>query len=141
MSQLIEKQTEVPARRWRDDWPVAVTAAVAAAAVWVVATQLASVDLAVRSGSGTQHINVVSVIVTSVVVALVAGWLLRLLERRTPRGRTIWTVVAVAIWVLSLAGPLGARSLAAGLWLALLHLVVGSVVIVGLRRLHTDRVA
>lgn len=141
MSQLIEKRTEVRAGRWRDDWPVAVTAAVAAAAVWVLATQLASVDLTVRSGSGTQHVNVVSVIVTSVVVALVAGWLLRLLERRTPRGRTIWTVVAVAIWVLSLAGPLGARSLAAGLWLALLHLVVGSVVIVGLRRLHTDRVA
>jgi Family of unknown function (DUF6069) len=135
MSQLVsEERTEPGTRRWRDDWPVAVVAAGAAAVVWVLATQVASVDLAVRSGSGTQHINVVSVVVTAIVVAMAAAGLLRFLERRTAQARTIWTVIACVVWVVSLAGPLGARSLAAGLWLAALHLVVGSIVVVGLRR-------
>jgi len=134
VSQLVEERTEQRTRRWRDDWPVAVVAAGAAAAVWVVATQVASVDLAVRAGSGTQHVNVVSVIVTAVVVAMAGAGLLRFLERRTAQARTIWTAIAVAVWVVSLAGPLGARSVAAGLWLAVLHLVVGGVVVVGLRR-------
>jgi hypothetical protein len=133
MGQLVEERTEVRVRRWRDDWPVAVTAAVAGAVVRVLATQVASVDLAVRSGSGTQHVNVVSVIVTALVVAMAGVGLLRFLERRTERGRTTWTAVAVAVWVLSLAGPLGARSLAAGLSLAAMHVVVGAVVVVGLR--------
>jgi putative Ca2+/H+ antiporter (TMEM165/GDT1 family) len=134
MSQLVEERTEQGSRRWRDDWPVAVVAAGAAAVVWTLATQVASVDLAVRSGSGTQHVNVVSVIVTALVVAMAGDGLLRWLERRTARGRTIWTVIACAVWVLSLVAPLGARSTAAGLWLAALHVVVGSVVVVGLRR-------
>jgi hypothetical protein len=134
MTQLLEKQTGVRTRRWRDDWPVAVTAAVAAAAVWVVATQLASVDLAVRSGSGTQHVNVVSAIVTALVVAMAGAGLLRFLERRTAHARTTWSAIAIAVWVVSLAGPLGARSVAAGLWLATMHLVVGAIVVVGLRR-------
>jgi hypothetical protein len=134
MSQLVEERTEQSTRRWRDDWPVAVVAAGAAAAVWVVATQVASVDLAVRAGSGIQHVNVVSVIVTALVVAIAGAGLLRFLEARTPQGRTIWTAIAVAAWVVSVAGPLGARSVAAGLWLAALHLVVGSVVVVGLLR-------
>ena len=45
------------------------------------------------------------------------------------------------MWVVSFAGPAGARTLSAGLTLAALHLVVGAVVIVGLRRRHADRVA
>jgi len=83
MSQLVSERTEQRTRRWRDDWPVAVVAADAAAVVWVLATQVASVDLAVRSGSGTQQINVVSVVVTAVVVAMAGAGLLRFLERRT----------------------------------------------------------
>jgi Family of unknown function (DUF6069) len=134
MSQLVEDRTEQRTRRWRDDSPVAVVAAGAAAVVWVVATQVASVDLAVRAGSGTQHVNVVSVIVTALVVAMAGAGLLRFLERRTAQARTIWTAIAVAVWAVSLTGPLGARSVEAGLWLAALHVVVGSVVVVGLRR-------
>ena len=141
MAQQVEERVEAGARRWRDDWPVAVGAAGAAAATWVVLTQVASVDLAVRSGSGDLHVNLVSVIVTSLVVALAGAWLLRLLERSTPQARTIWTLVAVVVWAASFFGPLGARSLAAGLRLALLHAVVGSVVVIGLRRRHSDRLA
>jgi hypothetical protein len=101
---------------------------------WVMASQVAGVDLTVGSGSGAQHIGVVSVIVTAVVVTLAASGLLRFLEARTPRGRSIWTAIAGSVAVVSLTGPLGATSLQAGLWLVSLHAVVGSVVLGGLRR-------
>ena len=130
MTQLVNQPTETRARTWRDDWPLAVAAAAAAALDWVMATQAAGVDLAV----GDQHVNVVSVIVTAVVVTVAAGGLLRFLERRTERARSIWTGIAIAVGLLSLAGPLGASSLQAGLWLASLHAVVGSVVLGGLLR-------
>ena len=129
---------------WRDDWPVAVWAAGAAAVVWVGAT-VAGVDVAVRSGSSTRDVGLVSVVVTALVVAVSGAGLLRVLERRTPSARRAWTGVALAVWVVSFAGPAGAATLAAGLTLAALHLVVGTVVIVLLRRRHAgpaiDRVA
>ncbi len=119
----------------RADAGVAVVSAAAAAAVWAVA-RAAGVDLVVRSGSGTTDVNVVSVVVTSLVVAIVGAALLRLLERRTARGRRTWTIVAVAVWAVSFLGPLSATHPSAGLVLACLHLVVGSVVVLGLRRTH-----
>jgi len=51
----------------------------------------------------------------------------------------VWTGVAMAVWVVSLVGPASARTVQAALTLAALHLVVGAVVIVGLRRRHADR--
>jgi len=122
---------------WRDDWPVAVVAAGAAAVVWVGAT-VAGVEVAVRSGSSTRDVGLVSVVVTAVVAAAVGAGLLSVLERRTSGARRVWTGVAVTVWVVSLAGPAGARTLSAGLTLTALHLVVGAVVIVGLRRRHAD---
>ncbi|MEP7089162.1 MAG: DUF6069 family protein [Nocardioidaceae bacterium] len=141
MFQLEAEQAEVRRGRWRDDWSVAVTAAGAAALVWCVVTQAASVDLAVRSASGAQEVNVVSVVVTALVAALAGGGLLRVLERRSRRGLTIWSWVAAAVLAVSLVGPLGAVSLSAGVCLALLHVVVGAVVIGLLRMRHAGRVA
>jgi len=140
MTQQVEDRTQVRRRRWRDDWPVAVAAAGAAAAVWVAA-DLAGVDLAVRSGSGTQHVGLASAIITALVVAMAAAGLLRLLERRTPRALAIWTAIAGAVWVVSFSGPLGARSLSAGLSLAAMHLAVGAVIVVGLRRRRVQELA
>jgi hypothetical protein len=125
---------------WHDDWPVAVLAAVGAAVVWVAA-RLAGVDVAVRSGSGSREIGLVSVVVTALVVAVAGAGLLRVLVRRTPRGMRIWTGIALGIWVVSLAGPAGAATLSAGLTLAAMHLVVGGVIIIGLRRVHASRAA
>ena len=102
------------------------------------------VDLAVDSRSGSRDIGLVSVIVTAMVVALAAGGLLRVLERRTARAGRVWTGLALAVLVASLAGPAGAATPSAGLALAAMHLVVGAVVIVGLRRRiagRGDRVA
>lgn len=135
------QQDGVRQGRWRDDWPVAVTAAGAAALVWSLVTQVASVDLTVHAGSGPQDVNVGSVVVASLVVALVGAGLLRVLQRRAQRGLAIWTGVGVAVLAVSLVGPMGATSASAGGCLALLHLVVGAVVIVGLRMRHGGRVA
>ena len=140
MNETVQDRVVERVGAWRDDWPVAVVAAGAAALVWVGAT-VAGVDVAVRSGSGTREVGLVSVIVTALVVAVAAAGLLRVLERRTPAARRVWTGIALAVWVVSLAGPAGARTLSAGLTLAAMHLVVGAVVIVGLRRRHGDRVA
>jgi Family of unknown function (DUF6069) len=137
MGQLVGEQEESRARSWREDLPVAATAAVASGAGWTAA-RLAGSDLVVRTGSGTQQIGLVSVLVTAIVVSLVAGYLLRLLERRTPRGRLIWTWVALGVLLVSLLiGPPAARSLADGLVLAGLHVLVGAVVIVGALRRRT----
>jgi hypothetical protein len=118
-----------------------VTAPGAAALVWGVVTQVATVDLAVRSGTGTRQIDVVSVVVTALVVTLAGAGLLRAMEHRTRRGLAIWSRVAVAVMAVSLVGPLGAVSLSAGVCLAMLHLVVGAVVIGLLRARHAGRVA
>ena len=119
---------------WRDVRDVGLLAAGLAAVTWVVATQAAGVDLVVGAGEGRQHVGVASVVVTALVAAYAGGGLLRVLARRTPRGRRTWTAIAVAVLAVSLAGPLGAASLPAGLVLASLHLEVGTVVVVSLRR-------
>ena len=138
MSETMQDGARKVVGTWRDDWPVAVVSAGAAAVVWVGAT-VAGVDLAVRSGSSTRDVGLVSAVVTAVVVAVAGAGLLRVLERRTPEACRVWTGVAMAVWVVSLVGPASARTVQAALTLAALHLVVGAVVIVGLRRRHADR--
>ena len=103
MSETVQDRAVQAVGTWRDDWPVAVVAAGAAAVVWVGAT-VAGVDVAVRSGSSTRDVGLVSVVVTAVVVAVAGAGLLRVLERRTPGARRVWTGVAMAVWVVSLAG-------------------------------------
>jgi hypothetical protein len=114
---------------------VAVAAAGLAALAWAVA-RAAGIELTVRSGSGTREVNLVAVVVTSLVVAIAGAALLKVLERRTAHGRRLWTVVASAVWVMSLSGPLSATEPSAFLVLAGLHLLVGAVVVTGLRRTH-----
>ena len=112
---------------------------VAAAALgllaWLVLGPIAGIDLDVRTGSsGTQQVGPVSVVATGLLVGL-AGWgLLAVLERRTAKARTAWTVTAAVVLLLSLTGPLGAVTTAGKLSLVVLHLVVGVVLIAGLRR-------
>jgi chromate transport protein ChrA len=119
----------------RADAGVAVVATVTAVVVWSTA-RVAGIDLVVKSAGGTSDVNVVSVIVTAVVVAIAGAALLRLFERRTTNGRRTWTIVAVSVWAVSLLGPLSATRPSAGLVLASLHLLVGAVIVLGLRRTH-----
>jgi hypothetical protein len=92
------------------------------------------VDPAVRSGNGSFHIGLVSVLVTAAVVSVAGLGLLRFLEKRQVNGLRTWTVIASLVWLFSFLGPLGAVDLTSGLALVNLHLVVGAAVVVGARR-------
>jgi len=115
-----------------------VGAAVAAAVIiWSVA-ELAGMHVRQpTTGTGpAMALNVGFVIAVSAIASL-AGWgLLALLEHFTSRARAIWTTVAVVFLLLSLGGPLSGHGVSTGnrLLLVLIHLVVGSIVIIGLPR-------
>ncbi|MGC4756613.1 DUF6069 family protein [Micromonospora trifolii] len=116
-------------------------AAVTAGAIVVAVTEFAllhsaaGVDLVVRSANSTRQVTVAAVIVATAVAAL-AGWaLLAVLERRTNRSRVWWTSIAVAVLLLSLVlGPPSGVGGGATATLALLHLSVGVILILGLPR-------
>ncbi|GAA3587651.1 hypothetical protein GCM10022419_082400 [Nonomuraea rosea] len=112
-----------------------VGAPAAALAVWALAVPIAGNTLTVRMGAGTQPVEPGSVLVVSLLVGL-AGWaLLAILERFASRPGRIWTIVALAVLVLSLLGPLGsAVGIATTLVLVLMHLAVGTVLVLGLAR-------
>lgn len=113
---------------------VVAVAAAAALADWAILAPLAGLTLTARQG-GIQHIGAAAVLAATIVVAF-AGWgLLAILERRSPRARDTWTVIATIVCVLSLGSPLtNGIGLGAKLGLASLHLIVGAIVILGLRR-------
>lgn len=115
-------------------------AVVAPLTVWTIASPLAGVDLEVATGDTTQTVGVVPVLVASLLASLLGWGLLTLLEKRTPRARGIWTVVAVVVLALSLGGPLGAGVTgAAKVTLALLHVAVAAVLVPALRRTSPTR--
>jgi hypothetical protein len=102
----------------------------AALAVFLMLHGLA-VDLTVRGGP---HIGAVTVALTALFAAL-AGWaFLSALERITTWPRRIWYPVALAVFLLSLLGPLGGTGTGARLGLAALHLTVAAIVAPGLPR-------
>jgi hypothetical protein len=109
-------------------------AVVAAVAVWGIATA-AGAELEVDQGFGVMAINAGSVIF-SVLLAGFAGWgILALLERRSPRGASTWTIIAVAVLVLSFL-PIAFVEATAGTRVALaaMHLTVAAVIIPIFRR-------
>ena len=111
-----------------------VGATVGALVLWVVETRLLGVDLAVPTGDVVQPVTGVSVAATALVAGLAAMLTAWLLTRVAPRGcRTVWTVLASAVLVVSLLGPLGATSPAAVASLVTLHLLVGLTLVIGLR--------
>ncbi|MEV0387055.1 DUF6069 family protein [Nonomuraea sp. NPDC050643] len=112
-----------------------VGAPAAALAVWTLAVPVAGTTPTVRMGAGTQQIGPGSVLVASLLVGLTGWALLVVLERFASRSARIWTIVALAVLVLSLLGPIGsAVGIATMLVLVLMHLVVGTVLVLGLVR-------
>ncbi|MEU7457927.1 DUF6069 family protein [Streptosporangium roseum] len=110
-------------------------ATAAALALWTLAGPVAGIDLTVRLGEGVQPVGPGAVVVASLLAGL-AGWaLLASLERITKRPGRTWTVIAVVVLALSLAGPLGgAVGTASTVTLAGMHLIVAAVLIPGLGR-------
>ncbi|MFG3640826.1 DUF6069 family protein [Micromonospora sp. NPDC047762] len=119
---------------------VTVGAIVVAVVEFALLRSAAGVDLAVRSANSTRQITVAAVIVATAVAAL-AGWaLLAVLERRINRSRVWWTSIAVAVLLLSLVlGPPSGVGGGAKATLALLHLSVGVILILGLPRSRPER--
>jgi hypothetical protein len=105
--------------------------ALAAALAWIVEVPLLGIHLNFRFGAG--HIQTIAVgqVIGVTVAASLLGWLLlALLERRTPRARLLWTTIALAALIASLALPLAvATSTSAVAGLIVMHLAVGGVVI------------
>ena len=122
-----------PARgaRVRNRLAAVAAATVTALIVWGVADPILGVDLLVDTGAGSPtEVGPASVVVTGVVASL-AGWaLLAVLERLVARPAQVWTVIAVAAAVLSLAGPaVSGLNTATVVALAAMHVAVATVLI------------
>ena len=113
--------------------------ALAAALAWIVEVPLLGIHLNFRFGTG--HIQTIAVgqVIGVTVAASLLGWLLlALLERRTPRSRLLWTIIALAALAASLALPLAvATTTSAAVGLIVMHLTVGAAVIPAMA--HTAR--
>ncbi|QFU90626.1 DUF6069 family protein [Amycolatopsis sp. YIM 10] len=110
-------------------------AAIAVSLIWTLAVPVLGIDLTVTSigAAAPQTVDLVTILIATVAVSLVGWGLLALLERRG-KGR-VWTFIAAGVMVLSLASPLlAAGPVDARVTLALLHIVVGAVVIPAFRR-------
>lgn len=125
------RPTRVPGRSRLAVVGVAVAAALA---VWTILAPVAGITLEAQQGS-RMHIGAGQVFFASAAMAF-AGWgLLAILERRTINARKVWTVCAMIACLTSLGSPVfSGIGVGAKLGLASLHLVVGAVVILGLRR-------
>lgn len=113
-----------PVRRTR---VVAVFGTVAAnLVVWAVAVPALGVDLSVRSGSGTIQVGPALVAIVTMLAGLLGWTLLGLLQGRTRRPAVTWSLIAGAVLLVSLAGPLGAVTGGAVATLLAMHLVAGA---------------
>jgi lysylphosphatidylglycerol synthetase-like protein (DUF2156 family) len=131
--------------RLRSRLLVVAGAVAAAVAIWVIAVPVLGVDLVAPPGpdeTAPQAVPFVAVVMASLIASL-AGWaLLAVLERFLSRARTVWTVVASIVLVLSLAGPLlgdAGVPVACRITLALMHLSVGAVLITQLSKSSAAR--
>ncbi len=110
-------------------------ATIAAASWWAVLVPVAGLTLDARQNGVLQHVGAPAIVISTALLTL-AGWaLLAVLERYAIGARKAWTIVAVIACLLSLGSPLtGGVGVGAKLGLASFHLLVGAIVILGLRR-------
>lgn len=86
-------------------------------------------------GDDDQTIGFALVILVTLLAGLVAWGLLALLERTTSRAKTVWTVIAVIVFLLSLTGPLGSGvNTSSKVILALMHTGAAATIIPLMRR-------
>ena len=125
----------VPTRReliWQRR-ALAVVVAVVVNVIILGIGRLAKGDLPVaKVGSDAQTIGVALVIGVTALVGIIAWGLLAILERAMTheRARTIWTAVAVVIFLLSLLGPLGSGvGTSSKIMLACMHIGAAATII------------
>jgi hypothetical protein len=121
--------------------PLAVLSALAATiTVWLIAA-LAGVDLEVRSGPGdVQQVGLASVALATLIAGLLACGLLSAVQRVAGRPRMAFTAIALALLLVTLAGPvlLGHTNAARAL-LTSMHLAAAGVLIPALARSAATR--
>lgn len=106
----------------------------AALVAWAVVAPARGVHLDARSGGAVQHVGAGAVILASLAAGLLAwGAVVVIVRLRPDRARTLWTVLGAVVLLLSLAGPAGGLTTADVVGLGVLHLVVGVVLVLGLR--------
>ena len=119
--------------------PVAVVLGVLAAlAVWGVSELVFGIDVRQPAfGPGVpQDLTAGPIVVASVVAGLAAWLALAVLERLTRHARAAWVTLATLVLAASLGAPLSGRGIdeQSRLVLALLHLTVGTLLIILLAR-------
>lgn len=103
---------------------------VAAVLVWLVSGPLLGADLRVEvPDQEAFEIGLAPTLLFSLVPALLGWALLAVLERFTAKARVIWTVIAVAVLALSFVPLVNVPAAGDKVALAVLHLVVGAVLI------------
>jgi len=110
----------------------------AALAVWSVSELVVGIDVRQPAfGPGVpQDLTAGPIVIASLVAGLVAWLALALLERITRHARAAWVALATLVLAASLGAPLFGRGIdgQSRLVLTLLHLTVGTVLIVLLAR-------
>ncbi len=102
--------------------------------LWLGADAL-GVDFVLTDSAGTGVVGLVPTIAFTVIFALLGWGTLALLERFTRRARTIWTVLATVVLLLSMV-PIFLEQATTGTRtaLVLIHLAVAAVLIPALRK-------
>lgn len=109
---------------------LAVVAAIVVNVVILAVGRLITGDYPVATtGGDDQSIGFAMVIFVTAIAGLVAWGLLVLLERSTSRAATIWTAIAIIVFVLSLFGPIAGDGTASKVVLACLHVGAAATII------------
>lgn len=119
---------------WTDDAAAIAASVLCALIAWFFVAELPGVDLLVDAGGQVRQIGASDVAVAAAVSSLAGFCFLRLLERITVRALTLWTVIAIAVALLSMFGTAAAMTRTSTFALVSLHSVVAVVVIVAARR-------
>jgi hypothetical protein len=109
-------------------------AALAPTAVWLVAQATGNELEVTLAGQPPMVVSLPFVVVTALAASL-AGWgAMAVLQRVSNHARTLWTGLAVAVLLVSF-GPIAAAETNAGArtFLALMHVTVAAVLVLGLR--------
>jgi len=122
-----------PAVGARLAWLTTGTAAAAALLLWTLVVPVGGLDLRTGGGPDGPTVGPVNVLF----IALAAGmgaWFVASRMRRRGVPRRAWLWLALAVLVISLAGPVGAATLASGVVLVGMHVLVGGILALGYAR-------
>lgn len=108
-------------------WRILLASVAAPVLAWLAVTRLIGTALLVTSGTSTQEVGLVAVVLAALVGASGALLVAVLAQRRAVHPRRVFLAVTLPLLVISLTGPLTqATTTGSALHLAALHLVVGA---------------